>query len=54
MKKKVSYQEPIAFFPEEIRRKYNLGEYAKKHEEEQTIGESPKNKPKTKKNRKTR
>lgn len=52
MKKKISYQEPIAFFPEEIRRKYNLGEYAKKHEEEQTIGEKPKDK--IKKNRKTR
>ncbi len=26
--KKIAYQEPAAYFPEEIRKKYKLGEYS--------------------------
>ena len=32
MKKKVVYIEPADYFPEELRKKYKLGEYAEKRE----------------------
>lgn len=33
---KIAYIEPADYFPEEIRKKYGLGEYAKKNAEDET------------------
>ena len=33
MKKKIVYVEPIDYFPEEIRKEFKLGEYAKPQED---------------------
>ena len=34
MKKKIKYVEPVDYFPEEIRKKYKLGEYSEMNSQE--------------------
>lgn len=39
MKKKIVYSEPAEYFPEELRRKYKLGEFAETSDENQGTNE---------------
>jgi hypothetical protein len=49
MAKKIKYTEPTGYFPESVRKKYGLGEYAKEEPAKKTEKKTPEKKADTKK-----
>lgn len=49
MAKRVKYTEPTGYFPESIRKKFELGEYAKEEPKKKTEKKAPAKKADTKK-----